>query len=672
MSNSTNIMSEADRARHMQRLWGTTAIAPVLEDPDNVLVPGDPENTVKASVLKDPTAFVTIVIEKWLTIAPPDQQDTLTVYHIIGLVGGASPTEEILFQGDFNENNEHQLPLHLHLPKFSESYGDGNHGFKFVLKAHNMDAPIESGVLSLRFDRVAPNLGNVPSPVPDIAQIVDANVANVNLTLPDYPDRSVGDHVYYYWLKEVPKDLTNVSPAGSAEVVAANQSLPLPEDVIKAGGDGEFYAFYVLIDKAGNVGQISQPKLVSVALGAMPANLQAPLVPLAADDGKVDRADAALGVQVNVLAFDNWKPTDEISASWQGKPLGRRVIGEGQTFPLVFTVSNQVLREAYGTPAEGDKEMAVRYEVWRGGTVVGFMETDVVVNFETFGPEDPGTDPDPEWPDLINPRLPMPVVYGQGSTTPNVLLPEHDGKEASLEVLLYEGLLEDDLIEFYWNDEHVVEADYSVDADDAAADKLTRTIPWAYIKQAGNGTAKVHYQISRASVPNKPASAPQNVNVTAIVVHPDQPQFEGIDPSGWLNCSSLKDPNDAAADPAVRITVGNLTQYGLEAGDQVTMKWWVLHDQTGDVEVEDAALQVTVTLGADYPATGFVWRVEPYEDYILPVYEFDSKVHNGRAFSTYEFADPALRGSDTRALIVSDPAEQRIAMHTPFGPCEFS
>ncbi|WP_313740064.1 hypothetical protein [Pseudomonas sp.] len=671
MSDSIIVMSKAERVRYLLSQWGATAIAPVLENAGNVLVPQDPENTVKASVLKDPNVSLNIVIAKWSDIAPSDQQDTLTVYHIIGSVAGTPPTEEILFQGTFNEDNEDQLPLSVSLPKFSEGYGDGNHGFKFVLRAYNMEVPFESDVLSLRFDRVAPNEGNVPPAVPDIAQIVDANVANVHLTLPDYPDRSAGDHVYYYWLKEVPKDLSNVPPAGNTEVVAANQLLPLPEAVIRAGGDGEFYAFYVLIDKAGNVGQISQPKLVSVALGAMPANLQAPVVPLAADDGKVDRADAALGVQVNVLTFDNWKPTDEVSASWQGKPLGRRDIGEGQTFPLVFTVSDQVLRETYGTPAEGDKDMAVRYEVWRGGTVVGFKEETVVVNFETFGPVDPGTDPDPEWPDLVNPRLPLPVVYGQGSTTPNVLLPEHDGKEASLEVLLYEGLLEDDLIEFYWNDEHVVEADYLIDAGDVAGDKLPRTIPWAYIKQAGNGTAKVHYQITRASVPNKPASPMQNVDVTAIVVHPDKPQFEGVDATDWLNCSSLKDPNDAAAAPAVRITVGDLTQYGLSAGDEVTLKWWVLHNQTGDVEVKDAALEDIVTLGPDYPATGFVWRVEPYEDHILPVYEFDPKVHNGRAFCTYEFADPALRGSGTRALIVSDPAEQRMAMHTPFGPCDF-
>lgn len=141
----------------------------------------------------------------------------------------------------------------------------------------------------------------------------------VVLRLPDYPDRSAGDCVYYYWLKEVPDDPTHVKLAGKAEVTAADQVLPVPESFIKEEGDGEFVAIYALTDKAGNISRLSLPASVSVALGAMPANLQAPVVPLAAD-GLIDRADAMLGVQVHIPEFTNWKPTDEISASWQGAP----------------------------------------------------------------------------------------------------------------------------------------------------------------------------------------------------------------------------------------------------------------------------------------------------------------------------------------------------------------
>lgn len=72
---------------------------------------------------------------------------------------------------------------------------------------------------------------------------------------------------------------------------------------------------YVLVDKAGNISRVSKPMSVVVALGAMPANLKLPEVPLAADD-LIDRLDAKQGVQVHVLEYDNWKSTDEISVSW--------------------------------------------------------------------------------------------------------------------------------------------------------------------------------------------------------------------------------------------------------------------------------------------------------------------------------------------------------------------
>lgn len=505
--------------------------------------------------------------------------------------------------------------------------------------------------------------------MPVIAEVVDANVATVNIVLPDYPDRAAKDHVYYYWLKEVPDDFTSVAPAGDAEVTAADQRLPVPRAVIEAAGDGVRYVFYVLLDKAGNIGHVSKPRSVAVALGAMPANLKDPLVPLAAD-GLIDREDAKFGVQVHIPEYDNWKATDQVIVKWKSAELSPREIGEGTGFPLVFSVAREVLRSEYGTPATGTKPMAVRYDVWRGDSSRGNKQISVDVNFETFGPEEPGPDPDPQWPDPVNPRLPLCDVFGEGATTPNVLLPIHDGRPATLKVELYEGLAEDDLIEFFWGGVHVKEADYKVLAADKEGDEIERSIPWNYIHQTGNGTVPVHYQVTRTGVPNKPTSLERDVDVSAIVVHPDQPEFQGVNDSGWLACDALTDPDNPTADPAIRVVVGDLTQYGLDDGDEVTLFWWVLHGDSGDVEVEEAALEQTITLGTDYPASGFTWRVEPYEDHILPLYEFDADDHTGRAFCRYEFEDPTQRRRGLHVLIISDTVEQKIAMQDPFvGPC---
>jgi hypothetical protein len=668
MGRFKKILSKAEEVRRAARKsQGAMAdfAAPGIKDADDVLV--DTDNTVLASVLKDPAKKLVLVVPQWNDLAPPGVTDTLTVYHF----SGSSTTPEVLFTGEYSQENLQQPGdpvVEKELDKTAEVYGDGNHYFECKVEGY-MGGEVTSGRLSLRFDRVAPNQGNVPPAVPAIAPVTDANVAAVSLTLPDYPDRAPGDKVHYYWLKEMPDDFNQVTPVGSADVTGPSQALAVPRAAIEAAGDGEFFAFYVLVDKAGNVGQLSLPQLVSVALGAMPANLKEPVVPLAAD-GLIDREDAVLGVQVHIPVFDNWKASDEVSVTWAGTLLDRRAIGAGQTFPLVVSVLPQVLRDAYGLPATGTKDMTVSYEVWRGGRSVGTKSTEVQVNFETFGPVDPGSDPDPDWPEIINDLLPLCDVYGEGSTTANVLLPEHDGKPAKLEVKLYENLAVGDLIEFFWDGEHVVSADYTVIAADKAGDTLERTIAWEYIQRGDNGQKAVDYRLTRTLVPNSPRSKPRIVDVTAVVLHPDEPVFEGVNPKGWLSCESLVDPANPSAEPAVRITVGDLSKYGLVAGASVTMKWWVLHGLVGSEEVDDAAFEETVTLGTDYPVSGFTWRVEPYVDYIFPIYEYDALNHTGRARCTYEFEDPALLKRGIHKVVVSNMAEQRIAMHDPNGPCE--
>ncbi|WP_079227035.1 hypothetical protein [Pseudomonas putida] len=665
MNSPKEAFEKAHRARlEARKVRGKGAvimIEPIIENPDDVLA-DKADNTVKASVLNDPNAELAIFIPKWINLPDPiDGQDNLNVFHTIGAF-----VEEI-YAGTFDQSNADELPLRLMLDKAAEEYGaDGAHHFYYEITSFYDGATYTSDPVTLIFDRIAPNHGRAPEAVPAVAEVIDGNVASVGILLPDYPDRAEKDVVYYYWLDSVPDDVEGITPAGQAEVTAAGQRLTVPEALIKSGGDGEWFVVYVLVDKAGNIGHVSKPTGVTVALGAMPANLKDPLVPLAAD-GLVDRLDAAQGVQVHVPQYDNWKATDEVSVSWAGSPLGRRTIGEGQTFPLVFSVSLEVLRREYGTPAQGTKEMAVGYEVLRGGKPRGNKSIAVDVNFETFGPVDPGPDPDPQWPDPVNPQLPLCDVFGDGSSQPNMLLPAHDGKDATLKVELYEGLAKDDLVEFFWGGTLITEASYTVKAADKAGDPLVRPIPWPYIHQTGNGAVAVHYQLTRVGVPNKPTSADQQVAVSAIVVHPDEPEFQGVGANGWLSCQALKDPDDLLLPAAIRIKVGDLSQYGLKDDDQVTMHWKLLHAQTGDEEV--LTWEQEITLGTAYPVSGFTWRVEPYDDYILPLYEFDVDEHKGRAFCWYTFQDPARRNQGLDALIISDIAEQKIAMENPFGPC---
>lgn len=665
MKSSREAFAKADRvrreARKMQGSGAVIMFEPVIENPDAVLADAS-DNTVKASVLNDPNAELAIIIPAWQNLPDPSHgQDDLRVFHKVGNF------REEIYAGTFDQSNAGDLPLRLVLKKGTEEYGaDGTHSFFYEIASFYDQTIYPSDPVAMIFDRMPPNNDNVPDAVPGVAEVIDSNVASVSVLLPDYLDRAGKDKVYYYWLDSVPDNVGGVTPAGEAEVTEADQKLIVPEILIKNGGDGEWFVVYVLVDKAGNISRLSKPRSVTVALGTMPANLQAPLVPLA-DDGLVDRLDAVQGVKVHVLEYENWKQTDEVSVSWAGSLVGRRQIGEGETFPLVFSVSLDVLRHEYGDPPVGTKAMPVSYTVFRGGQPRGNKDIAVNANFETFGPVAPEPDPDPEWPDPVNPRLPLCDVFGQGSLEANKLLPEHDQQDATLKVKLYEHLEKDDLMEFFWGGTHIEQADYSVKESDTEGDLIERPIPWSYIHSTGNGDVAVHYQLTRAAVPNQPTSADRQVAVSAIVIHPDQPQFEGVNGAGYLSCQSLIDPDNPTLPWAVRVKVDDLSQYGLKENDTVTMHWKLLHADTGNDEV--LSWDEEITLGATHPVSGFTWRVEPYDDYILPLYNHNPPDRTGRAYCWYTFQAPARRNQGPDALIVSDIAEQKIAMVSPGGPC---
>ncbi|MFK0267438.1 hypothetical protein [Pseudomonas asiatica] len=441
-----------------------------------------------------------------------------------------------------------------------------------------------------------------------------------------------------------------------------DRKLPVGKAILEALGDGEAWVVYLLIDKAGNKGVLSLLRRVSITLGVLPTALQPPEVPLA-KDGLVDREDVMVGIIIEIPEIKNAKPTDEFNPRWGTQDLGWRAIGR-DGFPIPVSVDPAVVREQYGKPEEGTKPVNVSYQVRRGIEIQGDAATSVDVNFEKIGPGDPG-DPDPEWPDPVNPRLPLPDVYGQHSTIPNVLGPEHDLLDAELRFELYEGLMEDDVVQFFWGGEYIVDTDYIVLDTDKVGEERAIVVPWEYINRAGNTTVPVHYEISRTSVPNKGISNSQDVVVNAVVIHPEAPKFEGVNGAGWMTCNALDIPDDPAIPPAILVTVKDLSQYGLVDGDTVDLNWRALHSTSGDEKVIE--WREAIELGKDYPVTGFTWRI-PYEEYVLPIYEFDSTDHSGRGFVRYEF-ESVLTASGKRVPVISDEGMAKFAMHGTQDPC---
>lgn len=629
---------------------------------DPTLLADTRDGTVFSAVLTDATKNLLISIEAWPSLegTPAGFFDVLEIYHT-----SASGVSTLLSSEEYTGADVGKFPLSMVIDKDRvESWVDGPQLFNYKVKPWNGSAPTESEVLSLIFDRMPPYGNSTPVALPALGyDVVDANINNVSVELPDYDTYAVGDKVYVYWLNHVPEDPSMISPVASDVIDVLPKTLKVPADEIKAVGDGGVYVLYALVDKAGNISRLSLPMAVGVAVGPLPSGLQDPAVPLAAD-GLIDQEDAWAGVVVEVPSFDNWKSTDWVQVRWGAVGLGWREIGSAPKFPLEFVVLPNQLWDQYGATSTGNVETNVSYELRRGAVPQGGKDIDVDVNLEVIGPTDPGTDPG--WPDPVNPKLSLAEVFGRSSGALNTLLPEDEKQDAVLKVTIDAAFKEGDIVSFYWDDKHVVEIDYTLAAKDLGAE-INVDVPWAYIEARNNGSVPVCYVVERPGVPNRPKSPSTIVNVEAIVLRPDAPAFLGGNtsanpPEGWLTCGALyDDENPSPLDPAIRVLIKGLGDYGLKAGDQLTMHWYAVHNFSGEERIDDTVLDEVIDL-TEADLAELVWRVQPYDEYILPIYNYHATIHYGRGRVYYSFS---LDGK----TVNSELAEQVVSMHDAAGSC---
>lgn len=653
-TNEKKTMSAEQTRQAVRQMRAQASAAIALEAPliDENLLADKTDKTLKSEVLLGKNGELIISIPAW-DFAPPESRlhDTLYVYHLTENGG-----REELFSEELNGDDSGRFPLPYTVPRDRvEKWGEGVQTFTYEVRPYNGGGRLPGGKLELIFDRIAPNHGNVPPAFAAIEDVTDANVENVELTLASYADYAAGDKVAVYWLKEVPEDLSNVSPVLTVDVGQLPQKLKVPQAAIKAEGDGGFYVLYLLVDKAGNISRIAQPTAVGVALGPLPSDLKAPEVPLAGD-GLIDQEDVFTGVSVNIPAFENFKSTDEIQVTWGTLELGWQPIGNAPSFPLAINLLALQVWGEYKEAGSGVVTTPVSYELRRGSVLAGTKGIEVGVNLERIGPVNPGPDPDPEWPNPVNPNLGKVTVKGAESDTDNALTPDDENKPATLTFLLHSAFMKGDKVTFYWGGTHISEADYEVQEGDPGK-QVTAMVPWDYIEARKNGVVPVHYKITRDGIPNASVSPSTDVTVTAIVLRPDAPEFLGgniDDPVGWLTCNSLYDPDDqTGAEAAIRVQVPDLEAYGLAAGAKVTMHWTAVHGYAGETPIPDIDKNETITL-TEGNVNGFVWRVEPYSTHIEPIPNFSNNPKDGRARVWYTFElDGTTYTSGTDQRIIS-------------------
>ncbi|RMV97988.1 hypothetical protein ALP03_04734 [Pseudomonas amygdali pv. tabaci] len=638
----------------------------------NIVDPTD--GTLNKDVLLG--TFLDVTLAQWAQLVTEDgASDTFFIDWAVGEVPADDGFVEVFTDTVTAPVAVGTFPKLINIPLATLSPGfpkpaDGVYSLRYRIRQPN-DQETVSPLLKLIVDTTPPGghvePGQMSLNTDQLTQaFLDDNPGGIVGTLPDYDDWKPGDKVAFYWVgtpfPDEPADLP--APVDVVDVASATgNKVTFPVDIIGDSKDEAYYVAYFLVDKATNRSPLSNYKRIEVALGLLPDNLKDPLVPLASPpDNLINLPDARMGVEVQIESFDNWKPTDRIEVTWGTAVLWPEYMGEVPQFPFSVRVPDTVLRDQYVQATGGDQPTTVSYRVLRGVVPSEVKSISVNVNFSTIGP-DPF--PDPDWPDPINDQL-LPVeVYGEVSNELNVLKPSDDKKDASVRFKLYDPLLPGEVVDFYWGASHVPEVQYTVADTDAAGNEREVKIPWSYIEFEGNRPdLPVHYSIRAADSENSQQSPDTRVDVSAVVITPDAPVFEGTSSGGWLNCTSLyKDPaNPSSGEPGVRVVVPDLSNY-LAAGDTVTLYWNAFpQDPKDDTPISGAAKTENIVLGDDYPVTGFTWLVTPYEIHLLPTYDPAGHGRNARGKIKYSFT---LKGS----TITSLETTAEVGMYWANGSC---
>ena len=481
---------------------------------------------------------------------------------------------------------------------------------------------------------------------------LDNNPSGLELTIPEYPDQATGDTYQAFYLTEWPDEDAHYDTPIAAGLVPDNLKITIPAATVSQLGDGRFYIVYYLLDKAKNRSRIRRPTIVDVVLTPEPADLLPPRVPQA-DDGVLSLADAQAGIHVEIDTYTNARHEDKIAIMWGSRALAVEHVNT-RPFPLSIRVPSNILRDEYGT-APGEISTNVSYQVMRGEAPYGPAAAAFDVDFSVAGPENPNPD---DWPNPVNANIFAPIITSFSNVENEITEPDRD-QDATLKFTVFEGAQNGQVVDFYWDGTHV---DHWI-VDQPPGSEKTVTIPWRYIEAAGNNLAlPVHYTVrANASAINEQESVPQFVEVSAIDMTPDDLEFLGLSSRQWLNCSSLKDPDNPAAEPAIRVKVPPCSHLRVTPGTPINLTWKVYDALVGGDLIDEVGYTHTDTLTLEQIESGFVWRIEPYDQRLQPIYDAASQA---LAQVSYVIG----------TLTPSNPTENRISMNDPTsgGSCDLT
>ncbi|WP_434601555.1 hypothetical protein J3P91_20230 [Pseudomonas sp. Z4-7] len=514
-----------------------------------------------------------------------------------------------------------QFPLERAIPlQVFENY-EGKFEFRYRVQAWNAPTQTSSDPAPVTIDRTRP-LGPPPSFVPLAVIAQDGPLITTELLeqhsglrceIPDLvEDKKESVLVALALLASIPDDFPEAGELAFVGLLPADRNIVIPKDKVIALGSRKQYLAYVLFDKAGNRSDMSLPTTLQVALGALPADLKAPEVPLAAD-GLIDRADGATPTQVRINEYTNWTRDDGIVVKW-GTDIARTAVGTHLPFPLLITVPWTHMRAEYDFDAGGAQSTEVDYIVLRGDHPTSSPgKIDVDVDLDIPGPDNP--DPEP-----TNPALGL-VRFESFSGSATDLTMADVGEPATGHINLPQTLLDvletDDKLTLYWNGEPVTSSPYLITGSEVADVEIPFEIPWADIEKTPvMDDLPMHYTLTRDGFVNPQESQRTHIDVVVEVVDLPETTFPDREGTYPLNCNALIEKNGKWG---IRVHIPP-SDY-LKEGETVTATWQT-YDKDGTTPIPDTFLSEDITVDPQQESNGIDWFIE-YETYLKPTYDAD-------------------------------------------------
>jgi hypothetical protein len=498
---------------------------------------------------------------------------------------------------------------------------EGTFQFRYRVKNWNGLTERDSPPVPVTIDRTGPVWVDPPHAVIDIVEkpvITDAVLTRdkgVFCVIPDFVEAKRADVIVHVaWLDRVPSQSEDITDfIVRSQAMPADRKVLVPEAAVRRYGSKTQYAVALLVDKAGNRGELSLPATVQVALGTLPGALKPCSVPLAAD-GVIDRADAAFPTKVHIEEFTGHNDSDGIVVTWGAKELARTSVGAHKPFPLAITVPWLHMAGEYNFDSDTHlQSVEVDYKVLRGDypfNSPGAISVDT--DFAIPGPVNP--DPDP-----INRSLNI-ITFLSFSGSSKELTVADIGKDAKASIKLFDDPEDGDTLTLYYNGIAVASSGnpYVVDGTEDPNEVIDFVIPWDDIKLTPvMNDLPLHYTLTHADFANPQESDRTTIDVLVEVVDLPEPEFPASDfPGGIANCNSLK--LKAAGSTEYGIFVHIPASTFLKADVDVELEWQT-YEYDGTTPIAGTDHKETRTVSPEQEKNGIDWYV-PYLKCLKPAY----------------------------------------------------